>query len=146
MGPRQFLHRLGRRVVAGQRSHHTRRSICRHVARPFQNHQQRQCLDGFQLWYGEFRPASRSTLFSPNTVYACQSLNLYKSTDGAKTWKSIRAEGCAVVAADPKTEGIVWQGFGFDFPIVTLDGGGTFFGTYGKVVTNAIAIPRGIGK
>jgi hypothetical protein len=92
-------------------------------------------------------PASISVdPLSPNTVYACQSLNLYKSTDGAKTWKSIRAAGCAVVAADPKTEGIVWQGFGFDFPIVTLDGGGTFFGTYGKVVTNAIAIPRGIGK
>ncbi len=77
---------------------------------------------------------------SPNTIYACQSTDLYKSVDAANTWRAIRAEGCTVVAADPKTEGIVWQGFPFDFPIVTPDGGGTFYGTFGKVVAHAIAI------
>jgi len=80
---------------------------------------------------------------TPSTLYACMPKEgLYKSTNGAGAWKQLPGAGaCQVVAADPNTEGTIWLGFGFYFPIVSFDGGNSFFeGNYSSFAATSVAI------
>ena len=65
---------------------------------------------------------------APTTLYACTPEGLYKSTDAGATWKQLPNAGIPLaVAADAKTKNTIWLVYSFGFPIVSFDGGATFF-------------------
>lgn len=65
---------------------------------------------------------------SASTLYACTPEGLFKSTDGATSWKLLPNAGAPVtVAVDPKTEGSLWLSYSFGVPLVSFDGGKTYF-------------------
>jgi uncharacterized protein (TIGR03437 family) len=79
---------------------------------------------------------------SPATLYACMLEGLFKSTDGAATWKLLpNAGGCVAVAVDPKTEGTLWLAYSFYYPVVSFDGGNSFFeGNYPQISATSVVI------
>ena len=76
------------------------------------------------------------------TIYACTTAGLYKSTDAAASWKLIAGSGGpTLVAVDSKNEGTIWLGYTFGIPIVSFDGGATFFSAnLPEIQTTALAI------
>ncbi len=80
---------------------------------------------------------------TPSTLYACMPKEgLFKSTNGAGAWKQIpNAGSCQVVAADPNTEGTIWIGYNSFVPIVSFDGGNSFFeGNFSSFPATSVAI------
>ncbi len=65
---------------------------------------------------------------STSTLYACTLQGLYKSTDAAATWKLLANAGAPLaVAVDPNKEGVLWLTYSYGTPIVSFDGGNTYF-------------------
>lgn len=80
---------------------------------------------------------------APSTLYACvPNEGTYTSTNGAGTWSAIpNAGACQVIAADPRTEGTIWLGYTFGFPIVSFNSGKSFFeGNYAAFAATSVAI------
>lgn len=79
---------------------------------------------------------------TPATVYVCLPEGLYKSTDSGSTWKKLPNAGVPTVAAvDFQREGAIWLGYAFDDPVISLDGGNSFFQVnLGKIAATSIAI------
>ena len=77
-----------------------------------------------------------------STLYACTPEGLYKSTDAAATWKLMPNGGaCVAVATDAKTAGTIWLAFTFGYPVVSFDGGVTFFSAgVGQIIGTTVAV------
>ncbi len=79
---------------------------------------------------------------SPATIYACVPEGFYKSADGGSTWKLLpNAGGAYVVAVDFKNEGTLWLGYSFGYPLVSFDGGNTYFeANFAQFTATSVAI------
>lgn len=79
---------------------------------------------------------------SPSTLYACMPEGLYKSTNAAGSWTQLpNAGACFAVAVDSLKEGTIWLVYTYSVPLVSFDGGNTFFeGNYFQVEATSVAI------
>ena len=80
--------------------------------------------------------------FATANLFACTPEGLFKSTDAAVTWNRLLNAGApAAIAMDSKTQGTLWLGYAFGFPLFSQDGGKTYVQANSvQLVANSVAI------